>query len=966
MTGSPGRPAPALVGRTRELGIIRSLLARAAAGEAQFVVLSGDAGIGKTALVEHASAGDAAFGLTLSGACLPLASISIPFLPIRAAIRAAGSAPTSPFGAGPAQVNDRDFIERLDTWLDTLCAAAPVLLIVDDLHWTDQSTLDALTYVVAGPAARRLAVLATVRAGEMPAEHPAQRWLTDIRRMPRVSELAIGPLDLAATGEQISGLLGGSAHPSLIEDVHLRTQGNPYFTRLMVAGLSSAARTVPDAVPDDLRSAVLRVWNGLAEPTRRVASVLAVGGRPMQADRLADIMRGPEDAAAVRALLAPAIVAGSVESDADGALWFHHPLNAEVLASVLDGGERRALHVRFAAALEAQAGDGMTRSETAVSIADHLHHAGDVDGAYAWALRAADALGDSGGAAERLRLIRRAVVLREQLPGAEESPLDLLDRLREAAEQTGAHADELDAVEGLLARTSRTEAPLEVAALLVRRAHLRYSLGLAFFEPDDPREAVELSASAPTSAEHAFALAELAHAEFWADDPIAHEHARSALASARASGDARALAYALVANAMSGAMTDDVASARVFASEAVECARAARDWWAFTHATLWEANAVEIWSAELYAERLRVRREQMSEARAPHTYVAWVSASEAASWMAVGDWRACQDRLRFALGSDPGPSAEVSAHLTAARLATWQGRQSEAEAHLARADELMAATSLFLALECDAVRAEVLLGAGDAEGAFQAALAGATSDGVPPTMCQWLMPLAARALADLAERARDAGEPDADVSTLLDELIAKFPHVMTEPGETTELWDTQVEALELIYTAERLRGRNDPASADAWISAVEWTSKGRLAWEETYASLRAAEALLGARRDRSRGADVLRHGLELAEQLQAQPIRERLEDLAVRARIPTTTPDDRSVVVALPGLTQREREVLARITAGRTYGEIARELVISEKTVSTHVSHLLAKTGTSNRVELSGLARRAGLAERRR
>ena len=137
-------------------------------------------------------------------------------------------------------------------------------------------------------------------------------------------------------------------------------------------------------------------------------------------------------------------------------------------------------------------------------------------------------------------------------------------------------------------------------------------------------------------------------------------------------------------------------------------------------------------------------------------------------------------------------------------------------------------------------------------------------------------------------------------------------------------------------------------------------------WEEAYASLRAAEALLGGRHDRGRGAELLRHALVLAEQLQAQPLRELLEDLAMRARVPTTTPDDRSVAVAvaLPGLTDREREVLARIAAGRTYGEIARELVISEKTVSTHVSHLLAKTGTSNRVELSGLARRAGFAGR--
>ena len=91
-----------------------------------------------------------------------------------------------------------------------------------------------------------------------------------------------------------------------------------------------------------------------------------------------------------------------------------------------------------------------------------------------------------------------------------------------------------------------------------------------------------------------------------------------------------------------------------------------------------------------------------------------------------------------------------------------------------------------------------------------------------------------------------------------------------------------------------------------------------------------------------------------------EPLRDRLEDLATRARIPTTIPDDRSVGDALPGLTRRERDVLARIAAGGTFGEIARELMISEKTVSTHVSHLLAKTGTANRVELSGLARRVG------
>ena len=110
-------------------------------------------------------------------------------------------------------------------------------------------------------------------------------------------------------------------------------------------------------------------------------------------------------------------------------------------------------------------------------------------------------------------------------------------------------------------------------------------------------------------------------------------------------------------------------------------------------------------------------------------------------------------------GSDPGAAGDVTARLTAARLAVLQGRQREAEDHLARADELFAETTGFLAFEFDAVRAEVRLGAGDAEGAHEAAMAGALSPGVPPTLCEWLCPLAARALADLAETIPRGGPP---------------------------------------------------------------------------------------------------------------------------------------------------------------------------------------------------------------
>ena len=98
------------------------------------------------------------------------------------------------------------------------------MLVVDDLHWADQSTLDVLTYVLAGPVERRLAVVATIRSVEVGDRHPLQRWLADIRRLPSVEQLHLEPLDRVATGEQIAGLLGASPHQSLVEDVYTHTR----------------------------------------------------------------------------------------------------------------------------------------------------------------------------------------------------------------------------------------------------------------------------------------------------------------------------------------------------------------------------------------------------------------------------------------------------------------------------------------------------------------------------------------------------------------------------------------------------------------------------------------------------------------------------------------------------------------------------------------------------------------------
>ena len=224
------------------------------------------------------------------------------------------------------------------------------------------------------------------------------------------------------------------------------------------------------------------------------------------------------------------------------------------------------------------------------------------------------------------------------------------------------------------------------------------------------------------------------------------------------------------------------------------------------------------------------------------------------------------------------------------------------------------------------------------------------------------MPLAARALADLIEDDRDAGRDPDDQLVRLDDLMTRFPSVIRDSGQPADPEDLHVLAMTDLYQAEIGRARRLPDNGDQWIRTADSCRAASLAWEETYACWRAAESLLAhGRQRREQAASMLRRGLALASELGAEPIRKELEALASSARIgiERVTEVPASDLAGLPGLTTREREILAHVVAGRTYREIARALVISEKTVSSHISNLLRKTGADNRVDLSRLATRS-------
>ena len=947
-----------LVGRNREFGVVRAVVLAAAEGASGTLLISGEAGVGKSTLARQAAVSiDLGSLVLINGTCLPMQSINVPLHPLRMALRAS-AAP----GAEELlrQFDNADHAPRaLDAWVDRISTHAPVVILLDDLQWADQSTLDVLTYLAAGPPDRALAVLATVRREALPPDHPLQRWLADVLRLPRVGQLALGGLDRVGTEAQLTHLLRSTPHQSLVDDVFDTTAGNPYWNRLLVHDLARDARRLPSDLPTDLVTAVRRVWSGLSQPARELSSLVAVGGRPISADVLQQVAAalGWEDIIPALRESVRARVFSLGESDR---YWFDHPLTAQVLEADVTTVERRSWHTAYARVEEEALAAGRELTlDRAIALADHHDAAGHRSDAYRWALRSWEVAGSAQGSPELLRLLQRALRLRASGVDAKESLRQLRHWLWRAAQDVGADVEELAALDDLLADADTDVEPLLVSNLLVRRMLLRYTLGAGFAETDDVRRAAELAAAAPASWQYAQALAEVAHTGLWAGDPSAPGQAERSLRIARLSGNPRALCLALAVNAMREIFAGRREAAIDYARQSLVQAIQAQEWLGYVTAAMWERYALSRSIGEDPAVWMRRRRVTLAELGAPHTYIARLSAAEAEAALWSGDWRSCQDRLRVPLGSDSGPFADVIARLAAARLAAWQGRLDEAGAHLERADELVDEPGRYLNFPYATVRTEVLLASGRPAEAYDTAIAGLSGAGPLPDLSEWLVPLAARALAESAQSARDSGRPEAEILMAVTRLEERYPAVLADS------WDPQpspqVTALTSWYRAEIARARRDPAAAELWQATVAESSASRAPWLQAYAGWRGSEALLaGGHVHRAEGRRLLRATYALAEQLQARPILVELTELLRIARIELAQPELETGLVSLPGLTAREREILDHVVRGSTYAEIAASLVISEKTVSSHVSNLLRKTGTATRVELSRLATRVG------
>jgi DNA-binding CsgD family transcriptional regulator len=208
---------------------------------------------------------------------------------------------------------------------------------------------------------------------------------------------------------------------------------------------------------------------------------------------------------------------------------------------------------------------------------------------------------------------------------------------------------------------------------------------------------------------------------------------------------------------------------------------------------------------------------------------------------------------------------------------------------------------------------------------------------------------------------------DADAAILARDRHEQVPVPDVVPAQTALESQVRVSApATLAYRemarAERARATGDP-SVVPWRAAVGAWEEATDAWPLAYARYRLAEAVC-AGEDRSSAVELLREAAAAAERMGARPLLDDVRALARRARLSLESASTEPTPVTNPvpfGLTDREREVLALVAAGRSNGQIAAELFISPKTASVHVSNILAKLGVGGRVEAAGVAHRLGL-----
>ncbi len=992
--GAAARPAPVplFVGRDEELSCLHDALRRAGAGRPWMVLVAGEAGVGKSPLVGRFAEQTAREGsLVAAGGAAPLTGGALPYAPLLQALRALADdhEPTALGGQGteladlladltgdwPAgervlapEAGRGRLFERLRTVLGLLGQASALLLVLEDLHWADSATLDVLAFVLRTLRGARLLVVGTYRADDQ--GQLLAGWLAETRRLPQVSWLELPRFTRAELAAQLAGLRGGPVDSRIVAEVFDRSQGNPFFAEQLFA---AGGRVGPARLPGLLREVLLARVRRLSPAGQRLLQVAAVGGRWVCHDWLAAVADGPDElAGSLREAMDHGLLQITPMEQAGQEVYqFRHALLQEAVYGELLPGQRARLHGTYANAL---ASLPAAVPQFTAELAEHWYRAGQSAEALAWSVRAADRAERVYAHGEAARHCERALELWDQVPDAAgragTDRTGLHTRAARAWEYAGAETRALSHVEQAIRQ-------VDPAADLVRAGLLHNLRGWYDAGANDPavvleanREAVRLVPAEPPSAARAQVLVGYGralhiHAGRHEEAAAVHEQA---LAAARRAGSQPDIAQAMASLGYLRAVAGQVDTGVALLREACGLTeRSAND--------VWRAAGVHLLFSDVLLKTNRLQEAVEVALRgwemlrrlglADHRYACGLVGCAGEALFELGRWD------EAAQISEPAADQPVSFanRSLQGNLAEMEGARGQLGAALARLDQVCEQRWQLgpqHAGELGRLRAEVQLWLDRPQPALAEVMQ--TLDAVTGTdqerFAGRLFCLGARALADLAERARQDPAAAASLRQHGSLLAGRLTEMTHHPFASGTHMPATAAAERALWDAEltRLDGAADPA---AWQAAADaWQQLGR-PYPVGYARWRHADALLASGAGAGPAAEPLRAAHTAAARLGAAPLRTQLEVLARRARISLTTaePEPAPAPARPYGLTDREADVLRLLAAGRTNREIGQQLFISPKTASVHVTSILRKLAVRDRVQAAAIAIRLGLAD---